>query len=183
MVYLFLPLIFFVAEAAVEIIYAALLEIFPNTVPSYSQVLEKEKYQAFVRTMKLISALVAVFAVSFATGIYDNARYEDVITKTDGLYKVKDEFPAYFKRTLPSDLIAVSLAPALFIPLTVPAYPKKLFEYIGAYLAPHLRVVEALTPVGAFFAIFLVALLARILAMPKALDRYRGLWLTSFVDS
>ena len=183
LVYLFLPLFFFAATAVVDIVYASLLEIAPNIIPSYDRVLEKEAYQAFSRTMNVISALLAVFAVSFATGIYDNARYEDVITKTDGLYKVREEFPAYFQKTLPSDIIAVALPSLVFVALSSPAYPEKFLDYFGAYLAPHLRVIEAFSPLFAFFAIFCVALLARILAMPKALDRYRALWLTSFVDS
>ncbi len=183
MVYLFLPLIYLLTTALVDIVYSALLEIAPNLVPSYDRVLEKEEYQAFARAMNAISALLAVFLVSFVTGIYDNARYEDVVTKTDGLFKLRDELPSYFKRTLPSDLIAVSLAPAVFVPLTIPTYPKKFLEYFGTYLAPHLRLAELLTPLGTYFMIFAVALIARVLAMPKALDRYRALWLTSFVDS
>ena len=182
LVYLFLPLIFFAATAVVDIIYSLLLEIAPSIIPSYDRVLEKEAYQALARAMNAISALLAVFSISFATGIYDNARYEDVITKTDGLYKVRDEFPAYFRKTLPSDIIAVALPSLIFVLLSSPAYPEKFLDYFGAYLAPHLRLIEALTPIGAYFALFAAALLARILAMPKALDRYRSLWLTSFVD-
>lgn len=183
LVYLFLPLVFFLTTVLVDIVYAALFEIAPSVIPSYDRVLEKEEYLAFTRIMMAISALLAVFFVSFVTGIYDNARYEDVITKTDGLFKIKDELPSYFKRTVASDLIAISLSPALFIPLTVPSYPKKFLEYFGSYLAPHLRLAEVFAPLGAYFMIFAVAFVARLLAMPKALDRYRALWLTSFVDS
>jgi hypothetical protein len=183
LVYLFLPLFFFLATALLDIVYSALLEIMPKLVPSYDRVLEKEEYQAFARTMSAIAALLAAFFASFFTGIYDNARYEDVITKTDGLYKVKDELPSYFRRTLPSDLIAVSIAPSVFVPLTVPVYSKTALEYFGPLIAPHLSLAAVFSPLGTYFMIFSVTLAARLLAMPKALDRYRSLWLTSFVDS
>ena len=182
-VYLFLPLVFFIAKAFVDVIYEALLEIAPKLIPEYSQVLEKEKYEAFVRVMNGIAALLAVFAISLATGIFDNARYEDVITETDGLYKIPEKLPAYFKRHIPSDIISAALPQMLFIPLTVPTYSKKFLDYFGFLIEPHLRLTDLFGGVGTYFMIFFVAILARCLAAPLALRRHRALWLTSFVES
>jgi hypothetical protein len=77
----------------------------------------------------------------------------------------------------------VSIAPAVFVPLTVPVYSKTALEYFGPLIAPHLSLAAVFSPLGTYFMIFSVTLAARLLAMPKALDRYRALWLTSFVDS
>ena len=181
-VYLFLPLVFFAASAFVNILYSALLEIAPNIIPEYNKVLEKEKYEAFLRVMNGISSLLSVFLISLITGVYDNARYEFVITKTDGLFKIPDEIAPYFKRNFPSDLIAVTLPGIPFVLLTLPEYSKKFLDYFGGYLAPHFALTEVFGTVGAYFAILSVALIARIIAMPMALRRYRSLWLTSFID-
>ena len=181
-VYLFLPLVFFLISGALDVIYAALLEAFPKVIPEYSQVLEKEKYEAFEAAMYLSAAFISVFLISYLTGVYDNARYEDVITKTDGLFKVKDEIGGYIKHNLPSDFLAVALPPILFISLTAPSYSKKVLDYLGGFLAPHLRLTEIFGTLGAYFVIFAVAFLGRLVAAPFALRRYRTLWLTSFVE-
>ena len=182
-VYLFLPIVFFISAALVDVFYSALTEILPDTVPEYSQVLEKEEYARFMKITNGVSVLLAVFFISFLTGVYDNSRYEDVITKTDGLYKIREVFFEYFKRNFPSDVIATAIPALPFIALTLPSYSKKFLDYFGGYLAPHFRLTELFGTVGAYFAILSVSLIGRALAMPAALARYRSLWLTSFVDS
>ena len=160
-----------------------MLELAPNIVPQYNQVLEKEEYEAFSKFMSMLASLLAVFSLSFTTGVFDNARYEDVITKTDGLFKMRDELVPYFKYSLPQDLIASAIPQAFFIPLTIINYSKKFLKYFGGYLAPHIHLASFFTPVGTYFAIFSAAILGRIAAMPLCLSRSRALWLTSFVDS
>lgn len=182
-VFLFLPVVFILARAAVDVIYAAINEISPNLIPSYSRIFEKEKYEAVMRTVNGVTAIVSVFILGFATAIYDNARFEDLIARTDGLFKIPEELPRYFKRNFPSDVIAAALPPAIFVPLTLPEYSEKFLEYFGILISPHLCIAAFLPPVGAYFALFGAALFGRILAMPKALSRHRSIWLASFVDS
>ena len=183
LVYLFLPLIFFAASALTDIAYRMLVEIAPNLMPQYDRVLEKEQYEAFRRVMNAISALIAVFSISFLTGIYDNSRYEDVISRTDGLFKIRDEFSGYFKKYLPTDIIAAALPQIFFIPLTLPSYSKMFLDYLGGFLAPHLYLTELFSPILTYVAIFAAAIVGRLIAMPVALSRFRAMWLTSFVDS
>ena len=183
MVYLFLPLFFILTSALLDFLYAAAFEISPNLLPKYDRVLEKEKYLEFSRIMNFIAALLSVFFVGYVTAVYDNARYEDVITKTSGLYKIPKLLPSYFKGNVISDVLASALAPAAFIALTLPSYTEKALEYFGIFLLPHLHVRVLFSPSMAYFLLFATLLFGRILAMPRALSRFRSTWLASFVDS
>ena len=183
LVYLFLPVIFIVTSALVEVIYAGIAEIAPKLLPDYNRITEKEEYLAFSRAVNAATALFTVFITGFVTAIYDNARYEDVVKRTDGLFRIPKELPFYFKRNFPADVLSAALAPAVFVPLTLPSYSEKFLEYFGILLLPHLRIAEVFSPVAAYFLISLSVLLGRVLAMPKALSRFRSMWLASFVDS
>ena len=183
LVYLFLPLIFIASSALVEILYTGIDEIFPNLLPKYNRITEKEEYLAFSNAMSAASALLAVFLTGFITAVYDNARYEDVVKRTDGLFRIPKELPFYFKRNFPADVLSAALAPAVFVPLTLPSYSEKFLEYFGILLLPHLRIAEVFSAIAAYFLIFASILLGRTLAMPKALSRFRSTWLASFVDS
>ena len=128
-------------------------------------------------------AVFSVFLISYLTGLFDNGRYESVISKTDGLFKIKDELARYFKSNIASDIIAAAIPGLIFIPLTLPAYSEIFLDYFGDFLAPHFHLTSAFSPFGAYFVVFITALAARLTVMPFALKRYRALWLTSFVES
>lgn len=162
--------------------YSALSNLFPSLFPTYSQVLEKEAYERLTAILTLTAAFLSVFLISLFTGIYDNVRYESVISETDGLFKIPEKLPSYVKSVLPSDIIAALLPQLPLLALTQIKYSEKLLDYFGWILRPHFILVNAFSIPGAYFLIALFVLLARLAACPFALRRYRALWLTSFVD-
>ncbi len=182
LIYLFLPLVFSICSRYFLSFYKSLAESFPAFFKFYSQVLEKELYEEMVLKIEVICCLLIVAVMSYIPSIFENRRYEEIISRTDGCYKIKDELLPYIKENLAGDIIASSLIQALFIPIATITLPEKLSRIISPYLTPHTVLISALGAVGAYFTILSVSLLARLIAAPHALLRYRALWLTSFVD-
>ena len=145
--------------------------------------LEKEKYLEFTKAFSIFAAFVTVFLLNFIMAINENARYERVVKRTDALYKIREELPRYLPDVIPADAIASSVPHLLFLALSLVKYPERLLGAAQSFLSIHVILADSL---GFFLSAFLVAtvaLAARILAAPFALRKYRGAWLTSFVDS
>ena len=181
--YLFMPLYYAVGSAAVTVVYSLLNDISPSLFPTFNQVLEKESYLEFKRISGIVAALLTVFVLNLILGINDNARYERVITRTDALYRIPDELPRYLRDTLPGDAIASPIPQLIFLWLSTLTYPERYLKYAHGYLSLHVDMLESFGFFPSVLLIALCAFAARIASAPLSLRKYRGAWLTSFVDS
>lgn len=181
--YLFMPLFYYLGSALVTVVYALLSDIAPSLFPVYNQVLEKESYLAFRRVMDVVSAFVTVFLVNYIIAINDNSRYERVVTRTDALYRVPDELPRYLRDTLPSDAIASLVPQLVFLAFSAINFHEKFESFTHGYLSMHITLLDSMGFFVSFILIAITAFVSRVAAAPAALRKYRGAWLTSFVDS
>ncbi len=182
LVYLFMPLVFYVMIAPMTLLYDFLHDAFPATFPIYSAVTEKEAYENFTKVFYIVVALVGIFAVNFILSINNNDKYERVIKRTDALFKIPDELPRFLRETLLGELIAAFVPHVFFLLLCLPKYPERLVGYVQDYLSYHVIFIDKTGIILSVFVIALVAFAARIAAAPFALRKYRGAWLTSFVS-
>ena len=181
-VYLFMPIVFYVMIAPVTLLYDFLHDTWPTIFPVYNQVLEKEAYESFTKIFYIAIALIAIFAVNFILSINSNDKYERVIKRTDALFKIPEELPVFLKETALGELIASVFPHAVFLALCLFKYPERLSGYAENFLAYHIIFVDKLGFILSFILIAFVAFSARITAAPFALRKYRGTWLTSFVS-
>lgn len=181
--YLFMPLFYNVGKAVLTVIYSLLSDIAPSVFPIYNQVLQKEEYLELQRITGLVCAFVVIFILNYIMVLHDNSRYERAVARTDALYKVRDELSKYIKDTVASDAIAAAAPQIIFLSLSLIAFPERLARFFGSYLLMHINLIESLGFFASFFLITLAAFSARVAAAPHALLKYRGAWLTSFVDS
>lgn len=182
-VYLFMPLVFYVMIAPANLFYDFLHTNWPGTFPVYSPVLEKEAYENFTRAFYIAVALVGIFTVNFILSINNNDKYERVIKRTDALFKIPEELPHFLSETVLGELLASFVPHILFLLLCLPKYPERLTGYINDYLSYHVYFADGPGIVLSILIIALTAFAARIIASPFALKKYRGAWLTSFVNS
>ncbi len=182
-IYLFLPLIYAVLFSMIRSGYNTLSQKFPEIFTRYSQVLDIEEYLMHISRCKIFAVLISVFLTSFIAAIFENTRYEMIISKTDGFFKIPQELPSYLKETSMPDALAAICPPALFVFLSSVNYPEKIEKFVSRYLEMHLILLDAGNVATAFIIIAATAFAARIVSAPFALRRYRALWLTSFIDS
>ncbi len=182
LVYLLFPWLFSVCRGIVNWVYNALAEIAPSLFAVYNQVTEKELYQALSTRLSLIAVFCAVAIINFLCAIYDNERYERLVTETDGLYKIPSVLPSYLKGVLACDICAPLLPQLLAQAVALVSFPKKAEKFAEFYFEPQRLLTASFGFAQGFLLLALAAVLARLAATPFALKRYRGLWLTGFED-
>ena len=169
-----------VRVAIVHLIYPTLQDWFPNLFHTYNAITDKEKIAEVNKRINFVSAAVSFFIMPFLEKQYDNSRFEYIVDKTYGFYRLKDGFSVYMKSYLFADITALLLAPAPYIPLLLIKLPKRLDRVLGFLLTPlepFSAVADVTGLVGAYFTIALIALLALVPATFTSLKRWRGLWL------
>ncbi len=182
LIYLFLPLIYFFMLRFAVSFYGAVADAFPGLFKHYNPIADKELYERQFFIIQVCSVLLSVALISYIPSIFDNARYESVISRTDGYYRVKNEIIPYIKRNLGSDIIASGFISTVFVIFSSVKLPEKAARFLEGYLSPHTVSITAFGIAGAILIIFTTSLLSRLAAVPFALCRFRALWLTSFVD-
>ena len=160
--------------------YATLQEWFPSLFKTYSAISEKEQLEEVNRRIDFVCALISFFIMPFFAKKLDNARFESIVDKTDGFYRLRDGLAIYLSDYTVADSVALLLSPAPYIPLLLIELPKKLersFGFILTPLDPFRAIADVSGLVGAYFVIVAVTLLAAIPANLSALKHWRGLWL------
>ena len=165
-------------------IYELLFEYFPDTFPLYNPVFEKEKYDRFTLTMAFISLSLTLALTVYICQRFNNDRFEFMIAKTEGLYKIREVLRTYVDKFAASD-VAESIIVALLF--TVPIYfiPKGFFTkstFIVDLLLPLRTVIDGVGITGAVLDAILALLLSHALTLPLILKFYRAKWLTGFAE-
>ena len=165
-------------------VYEALHSYFGSLFPLFSPVTDKAEYAKHDFAMSIITLIFTLFLTVYFSILSDNERYERIISKTDGLYDIKDALPLYAPHFILGD-IAASLICALILSIPMPFIPDRFFGFsiMRPLLLP--RTICSILPGinGALFGGALIFGLMLLLHLPSlifSLKVWRSRWLTAF---
>ena len=159
---------------------------YPNVLPDINEISEPEKYERFEQLLSFITGMLTLLLPAYISIAYDNERFEYIISKTDGFYKISEGAKLYFPKYFLPDTIASIIAPipifALkFIP--IPNERRRIIKLIGDTLDSFLSFSNSFTNyLGEIFGIALLILIPIILKLIfayPALKRWRAIWLSN----
>ena len=180
-VYLFNYLFCHIGEMLFIYSYNYLSEVVPSVVKTVNPMHMPDEYALYLKAIATSGAFVCLFMINYVSLRLDNQKFEYVIDKTDGQYRMRDGIRLYFREFFKSDLIASSAA---IVVLVVGAgfIPEKFLDYgliilfrLGASLVEHYGIVFSIL-ISVFFS-----LLTRLISIPLALRTWRALWLSGSV--
>lgn len=165
-------------------IYELLFEYFPEVFPLYNPVFDSLKYERFTLIMAFITASLTLASAVYLCQRFNNDRFEFIITKTDGLYKIRSILKTYVSIFAVSDLISSVICATV---LTVPIYfiPKGFFTkstFVVDLLTPFRTIVDGIGVAAAAAAVCAIVLLSHVITLPLVLKFYRAKWLTGFAE-
>ena len=161
--------------------YNYLAEVIPNVVKTANPMTAPDQYAVYLKAVATFGAVGCLGILNYLSLRLDNKKFELIISKTDGKYRLKDGIRIYLKEFLKSDIISSTVPVAIF---TAAAYfiPKKLLDYgliyvfgLGASLADHYGLV------GGVVLATVCSCVIRLLCVPFAVRTWRALWLSGSV--
>ena len=170
-----------ILDIIVPISYDYLAMKFPGMLDKPNSISDPEAYEAFRATMTSIGIIINIFIITNLSMRFDNKRFEYIIVKTEGLYKVPELTKEYLPEFWLADVINSSFAALL---LTIPPYfiPPDYLGFFsfplwcGARLVPYMSLIEALMLTVA------TSILTRFIQIPLILRGWRARWLTGDID-
>ena len=164
--------------------YNLLHGIMPDIFPIYNSVTKKDLYERLNENLDLTAFILTVFTTVFISQRFNNDRYEYIVSKTDGKYRINEVFGLYAKSFAISDVIASLLVGLVF---TVPTYfiPKQFFAN-GSLISELLYIVKVPTNIlGVYFGSLISVVLftaAHFVFLAPTLGYYRAKWLSGFAE-
>ena len=170
-------------------LYALLHDIAPLTFPKYSPIFNREEYEAQNALFSAVGALLSVTLITYITMRNDNTRYERMISKTDGMYRLPRGAKIYFKMFLLHDILSSLIIPLLhFLLLLIPIDKSGItLMYATAENMSELVLLLTYTPrmVSAYFGFkngiiitLALSLISRFICLFPCLEAYRSHWLS-----
>ena len=165
----------------VSVIFPALCKWFPDIFINYSPVTQHDAYAVMTAILSIISATCAIAFYSYILVRFDNERMEFMIKRTDGMYTSGEGAALYYPRYIFQDLAVAIIIPvplpiaSVFVPTHIADYIDPVFNYLfsfGRMYTDYLGV-----PFGILTACAVV-FITRILAAPKSLRAWQGIWLS-----
>ena len=171
-------------EFFMNVCYRALAEWLPGVFPVYNYVTEHESYLKLESELLLIISAMVLAAMSYLSVRFDNERYEYMITRTDGMYTIKDGARIYYERYFKSDIVTSFIVPlpltiiVYFLPLISGALPETVYELLLIPLRPTLLFVNVLGGLIGYFVMVVIAAVARQASGIAAISAFRASWLS-----
>ncbi len=165
-------------------IYNLLYKFFPDTFPLYNAVFNKEQYVVFTHAMAIITVSLTLILTTYIAGRYNNDRFEYIITKTDGLYRITDILKTYVCIFGIGDVVSSVFCGTLFT-LSVHFIPTQFFDsgsFIAEFLQPTKTLTEAFGALGSPIYVSLFLVFSHAVTLPLVLKYYRAKWLTGFAE-
>ena len=180
-VYLFNYLLCQCGELLFIYSYNYLAEVMPSVVDTVNPIHTPDEYELYLKGVATFGALVGLFLINYVSLRMDNEKFEYLITKTDGQYRLKDGLKLYFAEFFKSDAIASTIAVGVLV-AGARFIPEKLLDR-GLIFIFRLGVslVEFYGPVGAVAVAVLFSFVTRILSVPLCVRTWRALWLSGSV--
>lgn len=180
-VYLFNYLLCQCGELLFIYSYSYLAEVMPSVVETVNPIHTPDEYELYLKGVATVGSLIALFIMNYVSLRLDNEKFEYIITKTDGQYRLVDGVKLYFGEFFKSDAIASTVAVGV---LVMGAYfiPEKLLDK-GLLFVFKLGVslIEFYGPVGAVVIAVLFSFITRIISVPLCVRTWRALWLSGSV--
>lgn len=180
-VYAFSVLFFKAGELLSIYAYSYFSSILPSDIISSNPVSDPDAYEAYTLGIALVGTFVGLWLINYISLRLDNAKFEHVISLTDGQYELAEGIKLYFKEFFVSDVIAATAIVAI-VTVSAAFIPEKLMDYgliivfkLGDTLnSIYYPIISAV--IAASFS-----LITRILSIPLALRTWRALWLSGSV--
>lgn len=177
--------IFSVAGIVCHWFYEALIDWFPYVFKDYSPVLNADKYFFAALVEQMLASVLSIALATLWVTRHDNGRDEFIIRKTEGLYRIKDVLPLYYKRYAVPDLIASLVATVFISALIIPAQLAEFSEisrfsnFVGWFKGFHIGIFyENWGFVPAALFVFTVTYAFKLLSGFSGLKKWRAAWLT-----
>lgn len=161
--------------------YSFLHISFPSVFPKPSVVLDPTGYARLEMWLFAVSALVVIMILTYVSMRLDNKRFELIVARTDGLYRLPKMSLEVLREFFLADLIPSVIVPLVYI-LPIYLIPQEYLWHLpsilwlGGGLSAWLSLWEALAfGIGA-------SALCRFLLIPRVLDVWRAGWLTASVE-
>ena len=180
-VYLFNYLLCQCGELLFIYSYNYLAEVMPSVVDTVNPIHTPDEYELYLKGVATFGALVGLFLINYVSLRMDNEKFEYLITKTDGQYRLKDGLKLYFAEFFKSDAIASTIAVGVLV-AGASFIPEKLLDR-GLIFIFRLGVslIEFYGPVGAVAVAVLFSFVTRMLSVPLCVRTWRALWLSGSV--
>lgn len=165
-------------------LYRFLGEFMPSVFPSYDIKSGDAFFDSLYTSLWFVSLSATVFVSVYLSLRYDNERFEYIITKTDGIYRMPAFLPAYVKMYAMHDISASLLSGLIF---TVPFFfvPMQFIknESLLANLAePYKLMGECFGYILSPIVMILMIMLCYVASTPLSLKYYRARWFSAFSE-
>ncbi len=172
----------FVTKYIPPIIYDYLCFHFPSVFVSYSPISQPEEYAVVEKWLAVASVAMGIFIVGYIALRVDNKRFEYIIRKTEGFYRLPYGIKLWLREFLLPDIIVTLLLPLLFAipPYFIPERAMDLGANIPFWAADML--MEHMGMLECALTLSLTSLISRIVVIPHTLLVWRANWLTASVD-
>ena len=178
-------LLYHPVSSLLRAVYTAMNMRFEAAFPIYNPITDGEAYIEFEKNFAVCAAAVIFFLLSLVSSVFDNERYEYMIKKTEGFYKIKDGFRIYYPRYAAADAVSAIISHIPLFILTLLVFPKteirlllQLEEWVNGFLIAHSAFTDKFGFTLGFASAAVVLLSAKIPASILGLRRWRGLWLS-----
>ena len=179
-VYLLFPFFFWVTSQLLSWFYPPLSELLPSAFPTYNKIYEREAYELLEKNKTFFCAVLTLALMNFVTVLYDGKRYEETVSKTDGLFRIHSELIPYYDRNLIADVIASAFIQIPFLIVAKIQFPQSAVRFIEPILRPHADIIEPYGVIVAYFIILSVSATVRLISAPLVLKKHRVMWITAF---
>ena len=165
-------------------LYSLLNELMPTVFPSYDLSSNDKFFDTLYTSLWFVSLFVTLFVSVYLSLRYDNEKFERIITKTDGLYKIPTFLPTYICIYGKFDVLSSVVIGSLF---TIPFFfvPMQFIKNEGflANLAePYKLMGECFGYTLAPIVMILMIAFCYALSIPFALKYYRARWFSAFSE-
>ena len=180
-VYIFNFILFRTGEMLFVYARGYLEEMMPHFVKAVSPMQSPTEYDKYLKAKVTIGALIGLCLINYLALRLDNKKFELIITRTDGQYRMREGVKLYCREFLLSDVIASTLPIIPFI-VTAELVPEKLMDRGLIYVFKlGVSLGEFYGTVGAVIVGVIFSFSARVVCIPFVLRTWRALWLSGSV--
>ena len=165
--------------------------LLPDIFPTFSPVSEKELYRKYLIAIDIIGVFIALFLINVLAMLFDNKKFELIISRTDGQYTIKGGLEIYVNEFLISDIISTVALPTVLAisAYLIPEIPLTKIPIVNLLI----RIAESFFWLGntmeGFAKIFVCipiiivfSCVARMITVPIMLRRWRAAWLSGSIS-
>ena len=160
--------------------------VFPALFKIYNPIFSHDELEHQNEIIAVTSAFLSIFVATYISVRQDNLRYEHIISKTEGLYRIREGIKIYYAKFLGADIFSAITVPIFSLGLTFITIPndaprallifKKYLEY---FIAVPSAFVDKFGFVLGALLLLCASLILRFSASYLSLFRWRASWLSN----